>query len=61
MGDEVVNEDMRNNYPQLICNGNLKVQVPYATKYPTKEPKSCVACLSQVLTMPPLQSPRKVT
>jgi hypothetical protein len=61
MGDEAVNEEMRDSYPQLLCNGLSEVQVSYATNYPPNEQKSCVVCLSQVLTVPPLQSPRKVT
>jgi hypothetical protein len=61
MGDEVVNEEMRDSYPQLLCNGLPEVQVLDATKYPPKDPKLCVVHLSQVLTVPPLQSPRKVT
>jgi hypothetical protein len=56
-----VKEDMRNNYPQLLCNGHLEVKVLDTTNYPPKEPKSCVVRLSQVLTVPPLQSPGKVT
>jgi hypothetical protein len=46
MGDEAINKDMRKNYPQLLYNGHPEVKLPDETKYPPKDPKSCVAHLS---------------
>jgi len=54
MGDKVMKEEIRDNYPQLLCNRLPKVQVSDTTKYPAKDSKSCLVCLSQVLKVQPL-------